>query len=58
MRRWMVIVLGLAVAFSQGCSSGMGSSMTGPSSPTAGRTGASDTGDGRTGSESGSNQIM
>jgi hypothetical protein len=58
MRRWTVIVLGLAVAFSQGCSPGMGSSMTGPSSPTTGGTGASDTGGGRTGSESGSNQMM
>jgi hypothetical protein len=58
MRRWMVVVLGLAVAFLQGCSSGMGSSLTGPSSPTTGRTGASDTAGGRSGSESGANQMM
>jgi hypothetical protein len=54
----MVVVLGLAVALLQGCSSGTGSSMTGPSSPTTGRTGASDTAGGRSGSESGANQTM
>ena len=57
MWRWMA-VLGLAVAFLQGCSSGMGSSMTGPSSSPTARSGASDTAGGRTGSEGGGNQMM
>lgn len=57
MRRWMV-VLGLTVAFLQGCSSGMGSSMTGPSSSPTTRSGAPDTAGGRAGSESGGNQMM
>ena len=57
----LVLGLGLALVLLGGCSSGMGSSMTGPSSrssqagtPAAG----SDTGGGRAGTEMGGNQMM
>jgi len=60
--RWLVVVLGLALALLQGCSSGTGSSMTGPSSPSS-QAGAqppgSDTAGGRPGTEmGGGNQMM
>jgi hypothetical protein len=55
---WVVVVLGLALALAGGCSSGMGSSMTGPSSQTATHPTGSDTSGGRPSSESGDNQMM
>ena len=56
--RWLVVVLGLVLALLGGCSSGMGSSVTGPSSQTATHPTGSDTGGGRPSSESGGNQMM
>jgi len=55
--RWLIVALGLTVAFLQGCSSGTGSSMTGPSSQTSTQPAGSDASGGRTGMESG-NQMM
>jgi hypothetical protein len=56
--RRLIVVLGLAVALLQGCSSGTGSSPTGPSSQTSAQPAGSDAGGGRMGSESGGNQMM
>jgi hypothetical protein len=55
---WMIVVLGLALALVGGCSSGMGSSMTGPSSRTTTQGTGSDTGGGRSTSANGDNQMM
>jgi len=54
----LIFVLGLVLVLLGGCSSGMGSSMTGPSAPAAGQPAGVDAGGGRPGSETGGNQMM
>ena len=58
MVRWLIVVLGLFLALIDGCSSGSGSAMTGPSSQTTAQPSGSDAGGGRTSNGGGGNQMM
>jgi hypothetical protein len=56
--RWLIVVLGLALALVDGCSSGSGSAMTGPSSQTTAPPSGSDAGGGRANNGGVGNQMM
>jgi hypothetical protein len=56
--RWLIVVLGLALALVDGCSSGSGSAMTGPSSQTTAQPSGSDAGGGRANNGGVGNQMM
>ena len=55
---WLAVVLALVAGLVGGCSSGAGSSMTGPSSQTNARPAGSDAAPGRGGSGTGGSQMM